>query len=228
MKRVACALIFVFAVHGVFAGDIAEFVNLGFSNDGRFFMFGQYGIQETGQKPYADLYLVDVRRNAFVENGRKSAVYDQDITPGQDGHGALFTLYRDSVQLARTYTINHMNGGRLLYLLVDGEKPKETLRFRDFDTGSSFDISLLQDSFGSGDSVSASFHINMTVQSAGAESRHYTVGLPSYRRPGVLRYRIQRIFYGPEEESVVFVVEKELQAESGVDVRYMVETLYLD
>ena len=72
------------------AGDIARFVNLGFSPDSRYFMFGQYGIQEKGSAPWAESYIVDVKANAFVPRGVHKVTGSQPVDPGTDGIGALF------------------------------------------------------------------------------------------------------------------------------------------
>lgn len=213
-----------FAVSMLYAGDVATFANLGFSNDSKYFMFGVYGVVDDGSSQYAEIYLVDVPGNRFVPGGSNQSVYDEPPTPGQDGFGALLTLYRDTIDRAKKYQINPLRSGRLLYVLVDGNVPKPVLTFRDFETGRSFRIELLQSKFGSGESVSASFHINLTVTSGGTD-KYYTIGLPDYRRPGVRAYRIRRIYASPDNEALVFVVEKEEYAKTGYDVRYMVETV---
>ncbi len=227
MKQIAaiCALIVTGAT--LFAGDIATFVDLGFSNDSRYYMFGNYGIDESGVKQYADLYVVDVWSNSFTSDGVKSGEYDRQAAPGQDGFGAMMTLYRESIATVRSFNIDHMNSGRLLYLLVDGDKPKSELEFRDFETGRKYSIALLQSTFGSGEQVSSSFHINLTVTTKSDDSGYYTIGLPDYRRSGVRSYRISRVLSSPDDASLVFVIEKEMYGEDGLDIRYMIETVKL-
>lgn len=233
MKLTAVLCLLVFLAAALPAGDIATFVNLGFSDDSRYFMFGQYGADEETAKLYAELYAVDVRANRFVSSGSKKATYDEQIAPGQDGIGALITLYRDTIGIVQQHRINHMMSGRLLYLLVNGDEPKSNLKFRDFETGRAYTISLVQSSSGSGESLSSSFHINVTVEKGAKGSpqyslRQYTVGLPTYRRTGVANYRITQVLASPGEGSLIFVIEKEEVAKSGVNVRFMVETLQLD
>lgn len=228
MKRTLLFCLLLTASGLLYAGDIANFVNLGFSDDSRYLMFAQYGALDDSSKHYADIFGVDVNANTFVPNGVKTAVYDEALMPGQEGIGALFTLYSTSVSLAKQYKVNHMTTGRLLYLLIDGQEPKKRLEFRDFDTGRSYQIELFQTQFGDGRSVSASFHINLTIADANGNSRHYTVGLPSYRRDGVKKYRIQQIIYSPDEKSLVFIIEKEESAKNGINIRYMVETVSIN
>jgi predicted secreted protein len=210
-----------------FAGDIASFQNLGFSEDGRYFVFGLYGATEGSLKLYAELYAVDVRANRFVQDGTRTAVYDEELEPGNNGIGALFTLFRASEDLIRRYNINHMRTGRLLYILVNGDEPKSHLEFRDFATGRRYEIDLIQSRTGTDKSVSSSFHINLTVKEQSGSEKYYTIGLPNYRRTGVRQYKIRRILLSPEGDALVFVVEKEEAFETGANVRYMVETVYI-
>ena len=51
------------------AGDIANLVNLGFSPDSSHFMFGFYGFDVQSGKPYAELFIVDTKKNNFVQGG---------------------------------------------------------------------------------------------------------------------------------------------------------------
>ena len=226
MKRVLGVCLLLLTATLVFAGDIASFQNLGFSEDGRYFMFGQYGILEDSLKHYAQLYTVDVRANRFVTGGTLKAVYDEELEPGQSGIAGLFTLYQDADALLSRHQINHMTPGRLLYILVNGDEPKSHLEFRDFTAGKAYAVDLLQSTFGSGENVSASFHINLTItDNKSGTQKKYTLGLPNYRREGVRRYQIRQILLAPDDSSLVFIVEKEENADSAVNIRYMVETV---
>lgn len=225
MKR-ALGFCLLFLLAGtVCSGDIASFQNLGFSPDGRYFMFGQYGIHEDSLQHYAQIYTVDVPANRFVPNGTLDETYDEELEPGQSGIGALFTLYGEADSLVSRYRINHMMSGRLLYILINGREPKEHLEFQDFVAKKKYKVDLLQSTFGSGENVSASFHINLSVTDKDGKQKHFTVGLPDYRREGVRRYQIRQILLAPDDTSVVFIVEKEENAETGVNIRYMVETV---
>jgi predicted secreted protein len=62
------------AAVAAYAGDAAVFQNLGFSPEGKYFMFAQYGVSEGSSLPYAEIYTVDVARNRFVPGGIKKIV----------------------------------------------------------------------------------------------------------------------------------------------------------
>ncbi len=190
-------------------------------------MFGQYGILEDSLKHYAQLYTVDVRANRFVPDGTLDVVYDEELEPGQSGLGALFTLYQSAESLVSRYKVNHMVPGRLLYILVNGDDPKAHLEFRDFTARKAYVIDLLQTTYGTGKDVSASFHIKLTVTDKNGAQKNYTVGLPNHKREGVRRYQIRQVLLAPDDTSLVFIVEKEENADSAVNIRYMVETVQI-
>jgi predicted secreted protein len=229
MKRAALAGLALAVSLTAFAGDIAAFQNLGFSADSRYFMFGQYGIAEKGGTAYADLFIVDVPRNAFVPGATRSFHGTAVADPAASGIGALFSLFRDSVALAQKHAIQHTNTGRPLYILVDGAEPQASIEFRDFPTSSSYKVGLFQSSAGSGDAVQSAFHIVLT-RTKGESSRTYTLGLPSFTRKGVKRYLIRQVIVAPDEKSLVAVVERQETngTAGGFSARYMVETVRLD
>ena len=69
-KRIALVgALFLLAALAASAGDVAQFINLGFSPDSRYFMFGQYGVAEGSSAPWADSYIVDVPGNAYAKKG---------------------------------------------------------------------------------------------------------------------------------------------------------------
>jgi len=218
----------LFTGGALFAGDVATFVNLGFSEDSGTFMFGQYGVRSKDTRAYAEIYTVDVEKNRFVKGGRVKEVFDTEIEPGQDGKGALFELFHEVAPLVKRYKIDHLATGRVVYLLIDGDEPKRRLEFRDFFLGDSYVLTLVQQQFGEGDKVRSSFHINIAVTDKEGKTETYTLGLPDYTRAGVLSYRIKQVLFSPDERGLVCVVEKHIREENGKSIRYMVETVRLN
>ena len=70
MKKVflACAALFV-GVASCFAGDVASFVDKGFTADGKYYIFGQYGKTDKKFQGWAEIYLVDIAANDYVDGG---------------------------------------------------------------------------------------------------------------------------------------------------------------
>ena len=52
-----------------FAGDVAVFKDIGFSKDGKTYVFAEFGITDRTFQGYGEIYTVDVERNAYVPNG---------------------------------------------------------------------------------------------------------------------------------------------------------------
>ncbi|MDA8426292.1 MAG: DUF2259 domain-containing protein [Treponema sp.] len=230
MKKrcILAALALVAAFIPAYAGDVATFVNLGFSPDSAYFMFGQYGVQQSTLAPYAETYLVDNVRNDFVPRGVARRVFvHARIEAGQDASGAFYALFSDEVPLARRYHIDHLLPGSLLYVLLDGQDPPATLSFRDFKTGATYDVALNQQTLETPGSVSSSFGISLTVTSKDGTVRRATCGSPELRRPGVKSYAIRRIVQAPDGRTLVFIVEKRLASNDDGGIRYMVETVKL-
>ncbi|MBN1524046.1 MAG: DUF2259 domain-containing protein [Spirochaetales bacterium] len=227
MKRKAFflfAFIIILISASAFAGDIAQFKNLGFSNDSQYFMFGQFGIDAATDKPFAEIYIIDVAKNTFTQGGKESDSFSEIPEPGNDGSGGLFILLEKNYTTIKKYNINHLKNGRIVYVLIDGNKPEPYLEFRDFNTGSLYSISLKQSSSGTGLSVSSSFSITVTVTPKTGPKSTYTIGHPDYKRKGVKDYRIKYILLAPDGKSLIFVIEKTIADAKGESIRYMVET----
>ncbi|MGO9410271.1 MAG: DUF2259 domain-containing protein [Spirochaetia bacterium] len=204
------------------AGDIARFVNLGFSPDSRYFMFGQYGIQQKTSTPWAEAYIVDVRANAFVSRGVHKVSSSVPVDPGTDGIGALFDAVVEARAQETLYKVRHTVTGRMLYILVDGAPAPDIVDFRDFQTGRNYEITMTQ-SPPEGE-AGASFSLAISVTDKDGVVHAYKAGDPSLRRPGVKAYHIKEIVLAPDNASLVFLIQREEQDTQGNNIRYMVET----
>lgn len=208
------------AARAVPAGDVAQFVNLGFSNDGKYFMFGQYGVAENNSAAWADTFIVDIRSNAFVSKGTQRFAGTRTVDPGSSGLGALLNALAVGLPRTKQLRIDHLSTGRLLYVLLDGAQAPDTLEFRDFQTGRSYKVALAQTPSANG---GTSFSIAVTVTEKDGKARAFTAGDASFTRPGVKAYHIKQIVLSPDGGSLVFVVQKEEKDVSGSNIRYMVE-----
>ena len=217
-------------VSALWAGDTAVFVDLGFSPDGRTYTFGQYGVQSPSLRPWADLYVVDVTRNVFVQNGRVTVTETTPIRLGQDGSGVLHRLVSNNSSLTSRHNINFQNQGQPLYISRNTTPSSfgETIDFRDFENGKSYVAQLVPTITGSGMNVSSRFYINLEVRPLnGGSSRSYTVGTPGFSRQGIASYNIKRVLIDSGGNSLIFVIEMKRVAENGYDIRYMVEAVRL-
>jgi len=227
------SIILTMCVSGLWAGDSASFVDLGFSSDGKTYMFGQYGVLSPSLRPWAELYIVDVAGNKFVPNGKVSIVQDAAIIAGQDGSGVFHRLVSNNSGLSGKYGINFQNQGLPLYISRDENPPAngETICFRDFVSGRSFKAQLVPTITGSGQNIQSKFFINLEVTSEVNSSnktvKTYTVGTPNFLRQKISSYNFKRVHVDASGNSIIFVIEMKRAAENGHDIRYMVETVRL-
>jgi len=228
-KTVLAVFLIIFtSVSALWAGDSAIFVDLGFSPDGRTFMFGQYGVKSSSLYPWAEIYVVDVASNSFVPGGRASLTQPVAIRAGQDGRGTFHRLVADNSSLTNRYNINNQNQGLPLYISRDENPPArgETITFRDFLSGKSYTAQLIPTIMGSGLNVRSQFYIDLSV-TANGQVRPYRVGNSNVTRNGISQYNIKRVIINEGGNAVIFVIEMKRAVSDGFDIRYMVEAVRL-
>jgi predicted secreted protein len=221
------AAILIFGALHLWAGDAASFVDLGFSPDGKVYVFAQHGVEALTLRPWADLAVIDVSRNDFMPGGRVSFTHTQPVSPGQDGSGALYRLLSQNTALTARYGINFLQQGQPLYISPETAE-QSPIEFRDFQTGTSFRASMTQRAEGSGSNLLSSFHIILEKTSAGGAKQSYTVGNPGIKRPLITSYGIRKVICAPQDGSLIFVIEMRKPNDGGFDIRYMVEVVKLD
>jgi len=229
-KAVFAVLIILFTcVSALWAGDSAVFVDLGFSQDGRIYMFGQYGVQASTLRPWAEIYVVDVSRNVFVPNGRASIIQNTPIRAGQDGSGVFHQLVSNNSSLVSRYGIIFQNQGLPLYISRDENPPinSERITFRDFLSGKSYAAQLNSTVYGSGQNARSQFYISLDATSSNGQKKNYTVGTPGYSRQGIIQYNMKRVVIDEKGDSIIFVIEMKHAIVNGFNIRYMVEAVRL-
>jgi predicted secreted protein len=225
-------VIFLIGITGLWAGDTATFVDLGFSPDGKTYMFGQYGVQSETLKPWADLFIVDVPQNNFVSGGRLSYVHDGSAVAGQDGSGALYRLIAQNASMAERYRINYCLQGQPLFVAINDDYDSETagqipIVFRDFESGADYRASLISYVEGTGANLKSSFFISLERTARNGSKKSYTVGNPQIKRPLVASYRIRKVMIAPHDGSMIFLIEMKRLEGGSFNIRYMVEALRL-
>lgn len=226
MRKTALAIALILSLSGAFAGDVANFVNLGFSADGSRFVFGQYGVTDADFRGYADIWCVEVAKNAFLQGGVFSSP-PSSATAGRDGSGVFAALQNKAASFLAKNGIDSSRTGRSLYVQTGENAPGSALSFRDFERGTAYAVALTERSEGSGASVRSAFYLTVTVTSKDGSSAKYTVGLPGYLREGVKGYGIRRVLIDDTGKSLAFIIEKRVSSPRGDSVRFMVETLRL-
>jgi predicted secreted protein len=226
MRKLGVMFFFAVSMMAVYAGDVASFVSLGFSVDGSRYSFGQYGVIDGEYQAYAEIFCVDVAKNAFVKDG-KFATFPSLQTSGKEGKGIFSSLQNRASSYLKKQGIDSSLQGRSLYIQAVDEPTLKTISFRDFENSAAYTIILTTLTEGSGKDVRASFYLVAEITDASGKIFRKVVGIPGYMRDGVKGYVIRRILCDESGKSLVFVIEKDLYDRNGTSVRFMVETLRL-
>lgn len=217
---------FLFALAGV-AGDAASFDDIGFSDDGNYYLFGQYGKADVTYIPWAEIFTVDVAKNAYVPD---EVFRSTETSPDVSGRSAYDALKEKAAWKTSKYNAKPATVKTLLYLRDEAKSPTEPIAFKDFEgvlghEGYSYSVRLVPTFEGSGESCRSKFFIEVKESDAnGASVSSFTVGSPDYEREGVTSYRIEKIFSDESGKSLVFIVQKTQEDSTGTSIRYMVET----
>lgn len=223
-------LMFLAVSSGLWAGDVATFVDLGFSDDGKIYMFGQHGVLSPSLKPWAEFRIVDVNANNFTKDGR-GELKGTPITAGQNGSGVFYKLLSNNSNLANRNGIFFQNQGIPLYISREEKLSArgEEIRFRDFLSGKYFTATIFPTvvnapvKIGGGQNVVSSFYIALESLTQDGQVKNYIIGTPRIKRQNVLQYNFRKVLVDTNRNSIIFVIEMLCAAENGYDVRYMVE-----
>lgn len=230
-KFVLCTLISLAASLCVFAGDVAVFTDIGFSADGQTYVFGQYGKQDKTYEAWAELYTVNVAKNEYVK-GEVFTTAPSKQTANLTGKKAFELLQDKAEWKISKYNCKPADGTTLLYVRSDeNKKNTDEIVFKDFDASTEdqeifYHIKLVPTYEGKGKNVKSSYYINLEKQDGnGSVISKQVVGTPDFKRKGISSYKISRIFSDKSGKSIVFIIEKTLEDDTGTSIRYMIETL---
>lgn len=229
-KFILFTIIFTYSLFLTIAGDVATFVDKGFSEDGKYYVFGQYGKTDKKFQGWAEIYQVDILENDFVNSGIFKTK-PSSVTENKNGQEVY-----NSLEGKNFYYLNKLNCkpadiDHVLYILDDVNKTgTESIVFTDFrgsqiEKPNSFNITLIPTINGSGKSLKSSFYIELEKKDFdGNVIAKKQIGSPKIQRKGVKNYKIERIFCDNSEQKLIFIIEKIIEDETGISIRYMVET----
>lgn len=89
------------------AADLAELGSTGFSDDGAYFAFEQYGIQDGSGFPYASITIVDVNTDSWVSGTPIDVVLQEDSSSSNQ---ARATAQQQASALLTQYGVKSSNG----------------------------------------------------------------------------------------------------------------------
>ncbi|MCR5436043.1 MAG: DUF2259 domain-containing protein [Treponema sp.] len=228
-KALLSMIICLTTVFALFAGDVANFVDMGFTQDGKSYVFAQYGRTDKKYQGWAEIYTVNISENDFVDGG-VFRTNPSAVTAEKTGNEVFEALQAKSFYYFKNLNCQKTEPEQILYVCDDAEKSgTDKIIFKDFasadiDNQITYNIQLVPTIIGSGKSVKSSFYILVEKKDAAGNIISTTkVGNPSIVRKGISGYKIERILCDKTKKNFIFVVEKHLEDESGLSIRYMVE-----
>ena len=220
MRKISIMLVFITITIAAYAGDIANFVNLGFSADGLKYAFGQHGLQDKTYRAYAEIYVVDIAKNDFVPKGVfKISPIKQ--TEGQKSKTAFLALQNRAQAALNQWTISDTRPGRVIYAQAETHTGDESLFFRDFRTNDEYAVVLHSETRGKAES---SFYLIVEKTTPDGSKVKKQIGRPDYMRKGIKGYALKKILADDDGTALIFIIEKNEYSDLGESFRYMVET----
>lgn len=224
MRKLCTVIIMAVFTAAVYAGDIANFVNLGFSADGTKFAFGQYGLQDKTYRAYAEIYAVDIGTNTFLQNGIFRTSPSKQ-TEGKESKSTFLALQNRAQAALSKWDISETRQGRVLYAQTEATAGNQTLFFRDFQTSDEYTVVL---NTAQKSKTESSFYLTVEKTKPNGTKIQKQVGRPDYIRSGVKNYSVKKILMDDTAHAMIFIIEKNEYASSGDSFRYMVEATLID
>lgn len=233
-KLMVCGMLGIFAAFASFAGDSAVLVDNGFSADGNYYIFGQYGKIDKKFQGWAEIYTVDVLKNDYVDN-EVYRVKPSAVTFDKTGKEVYESLAGKNYLSIKKYNCAQNSPEQILYIREEEKKNgTDEIEFKDFissvsDDQAYYKVVLVPTVYGEGINVKSSFYIDIEkLDSKGAVLASQKIGNPGITRKGVKNYKIERIVCDKTGKKLVFIVEKTMEDKTGINIRYMIETARLN
>ncbi len=233
-KLMVCGMLGIFAAFASFAGDSAVLVDNGFSADGNYYIFGQYGKIDKKFQGWAEIYTVDVLKNDYVDN-EVYRVKPSAVTFDKTGKEVYESLAGKNYLSIKKYNCAQNAPEQILYIREEEKKAgTDEIEFKDFissvsDDQAYYKVVLVPMVSGEGINVKSSFYIDIEkLDSKGAVLASQRIGNPGITRKGVKNYKIERIVCDKTGKKLVFIVEKTMEDKTGINIRYMIETARLN
>lgn len=229
-----CGMLGIFAAFASFAGDSAVLVDNGFSADGNYYIFGQYGKIDKKFQGWAEIYTVDVLKNDYVDN-EVYRVKPSAVTFDKTGKEVYESLAGKNYLSIKKYNCAQNSPEQILYIREEEKKAgTDEIEFKDFissvsDDQAYYKVVLVPTVSGEGINVKSSFYIDIEkLDSKGTVLASQKIGNPGITRKGVKNYKIERIVCDKTGKKLVFIVEKTMEDKTGINIRYMIETAMLN
>src|SRR5215208_7189723 len=129
LVRLILAVAFLAHASPVHAGDAAERDILGFSPDGRYFAFEQYGMQDGSGFPYSEIFLIDLSDDTWVEGTPVRVRLENESQSLEAARRQALAAAQPFLAKARVTDNAHIFASNVLYQRI--ENPRR-MSFRTF------------------------------------------------------------------------------------------------
>lgn len=234
MKKILAAVFAMCLLTSVFAGDVATFVEGGWSSDGKIYVFGQYGKTDKSYQGWAELIEVDIEKNDYADKGYFS-IKPSAVTANKNGREVFESLEAKSFYSTKPLNLKKTQADQIMYICEDPiKKGADVINFTDFlgseiENPKKYTVQIIKDLTGKGADSKSSFYILIEKKDAdGNVIATQKVGNPDIKRKGITDYKIEQILTDKTGKKMIFVVEKIMEDKTGINVRYMVEACVLN
>ncbi len=227
IKKVVSLFLLVFCIQtAVFAGDRAEFINLGFSANSEFFLFGQYGKNESGTLLYADVIYHDL---VSGENSRElslSKTYPDSQRSGNNGLSALLMSLKEYNSIYNV-DVDYNQTGTTLYFQLPGQITGDLISFSDYQVGIIYSVSLVMRPRirEPGTNTALAITLFQTLRD-GTQSR-FEAGSLIKPIQNVYDFQLKQIIVSPQRDYVVLVFQTTEYDENNdtTNIRYFIDSV---
>lgn len=223
MKKTLFLFILFSISISIYAGDVANFVMLGFSKDANKVAFGFHGVKDKTYQAYAQIYLIDAFTNDFLDNG-VFKTSPTKATYAQSSKSVFLALQNRATPYLKKYGISENLQGRPIYSQSEEKEAEKTLIFRDFESNSEYTVVLHSQA---NNNMESSFYITCDVINANGDKKSYRVGNENITRRGVKSYAIKKVIIDDSASTLVFIIERKENEKGGDSIRYMAEVIKL-
>ncbi|NQT60259.1 MAG: hypothetical protein HQ557_14860 [Bacteroidetes bacterium] len=230
IKKVLTLFLIIFCIQAaVFAGDRAEFINLGFANDSGAFLYGQFGKNESGTQLYADIVYHDLVSGENSSELSLSKTYQDSQQSGSNGLSALLMNLKEYYTIS-TVDIDHTQTGTTLYFQLPGQKTGDMVSFSDYQTRTVYSVSFVMRPQVREPGTNTSLAITLFQTLKDGTQNRFEAG--SFIKPiqNVYDFQLKQIIVSPQRDYVVLVFQTTEYDEDNdtTNIRYYVDSVNIE
>ena len=225
VKKVVVFSLIIFCIQSaLFAGDRAEFINLGFPNNSTAFLYGQYGRNESGTLLYADVVYHDLVSGENSDELSLSKTFQDFQRSGNNGLSALLMNLKE-YNTVYTVDVDYTQTGTTLYFQLPGQTTGDTVSFSDYQTGTVYSISFVIRPRIREPGTSAALAITLFRTLEDGTQDRFEAG--SFIKPveGVYDFQLKQIVVSPRQDYIVLVFQTTEYDEDTTNIRYYVDSV---